>query len=57
VSATVLPVVSAAELGALRRFQGLDRTYELVNQVLRRERGLDELADAEAEVVWRSPPV
>jgi hypothetical protein len=51
VSATVLPVVSADELGALRRFQGLDRTYELVNQVLRRERGLDELADAKAEVV------
>lgn len=51
VSATVLPVVSAAELGALRRFQGLDRTYELVNQVLRRERGLDQLSDAEAEAV------
>lgn len=51
VSANVLPVASESELGALRRFQGLDRTYELVNRVLRRERELGDLSDAEAEVV------
>ncbi len=39
------------ELGAVRRHQALDRTYEVVDRLLRDEPGADELSDAElAEV-------
>lgn len=35
------------ELAAVRRYQALDRTYEMVNRLLRYEPGADELSDAE----------
>ncbi len=44
----ILPVISAAERDALRRYQALDRTYELVNQVLRGERHPGTLSADEA---------
>lgn len=64
----VLPLVGDAEISALRRYQALDRTYELVNQVLRAERHPDELSNDELVAVrvlvrdldvllarWRTP--
>ncbi|MGH9267058.1 MAG: ADP-ribosyltransferase [Acidimicrobiales bacterium] len=42
---------TGGELDAVRRYQALDRTYEMVNRLLRDEPGADELSDAElAEV-------
>jgi hypothetical protein len=68
VAAELTGQVSEAELVALRRYQALDRTYALVNQVLRAERHPDELADEEFAAVralvrdlddllarWRTP--
>lgn len=64
----VLPLVGGAEIGALRRYQALDRTYELVNRLLRGEPGADELSDVQDAAVrdivrslnqlvnrWRTP--
>ncbi len=64
----VLPLVGDAEISALRRYQALDRTYELVNEVLRAERNPDELSNDELVAVralvgdidvlvarWRTP--
>lgn len=63
-----LPLVGDAEISALRRYQALDRSYELVNEFLRAERHPDELADDELVAVrtlvrdldvllarWRTP--
>ncbi len=47
VQSAVLPVVTGSELAALRRYQALDRTYRLVNQVLRGERDPEGLSDDE----------
>lgn len=64
----VLPLVGDAEISALRRYQALDRSYELLNEVLRAERHPDELSDDELVAVralvrdldvllarWRTP--
>ncbi|HVA44224.1 MAG TPA: ADP-ribosyltransferase [Acidimicrobiales bacterium] len=64
----VLPITTDAELAALRRYQALDRTYELVNQFLRGERQAEDLSAVEAAEVrsivmglsellkrWRTP--
>lgn len=64
----LLPLVDDAEIVALRRYQALDRSYELVNAVLRAERHPDELSNDELVAVralvrdldvllarWRTP--
>ncbi|MHB1444982.1 MAG: ADP-ribosyltransferase [Acidimicrobiales bacterium] len=68
VRAAVMPLATDPELAALRHYQGLDRTYELVNQFLRGQRQADDLSAAEAAEVrsiigginellkrWRTP--
>lgn len=64
----LLPLVGDAEISALRRYQAMDRTYELVNRLLRGESGAAELDDEQDAAVrdivrhlnrtlnrWRTP--
>lgn len=64
----MLPLVVDSEVSALRRYQAMDRTYELVNRLLRGEPGADELSDEQDAAVrdivrhlnrtlnrWRTP--
>ena len=64
----VLPLEGDAEISALRRYQARDRTYELVNRLLRGDPGADELSDEQDAAVrdivrrlnqllnrWRTP--
>ncbi len=44
-------LASEAELDSVRRYQGLDRAYEVVNELLRGERSQDGLTDDEIEIV------
>ncbi len=67
-STTVAGALSADEVAAIRRYQALDRTYELVNRLLRDEPRADELSDEQEAAVreivrrlnqtlsrWRTP--
>lgn len=64
----VVPAIVDREVFALRRYQTLDRTYELVNRLLRGEPRADELSDEQDAAVrdivrrlnqtlsrWRTP--
>lgn len=64
----VVPLLGDLDVAALRRYQATDRTYELVNRLLRGEPGADELSDVQDAAVrnivrslnqlvnrWRTP--
>lgn len=51
VRSDVFPLLVDTEVSALRRYQAMDRTYELVNRLLRSEPGADELSDEQDAAV------
>lgn len=50
---TVTASLTAAEVEAVRRYQGRDRTYELVAAVLRNPKSSDDLTEEQADLVGR----